>query len=171
VHLDPDRFAPLWSALVHVVRNAVDHGLEHPEDRESAGKTPHGRLRLAAQIRGSDVVIEIEDDGRGVDWSTIERIAAERGLPYATRADLVDAMLRPDFSTRSEVTTSSGRGVGMAEVAERVRAFGGTLLVESELNVGTKWRVIVPNPRRYWDSASDRAVTGRIKRIDHMAAD
>jgi predicted ATPase/GAF domain-containing protein/signal transduction histidine kinase len=156
LRLDPERFAPLWSALVHVVRNAVDHGLEHPEDRQSAGKAPHGRLRLAAEIRGCDVVIDIEDDGRGVDWSAIERIAAERGLPCATRADLVEAMLRPDFSTRKEVTTSSGRGVGMAEVAERVRAFGGTLLVESEPHVGTRWRVTVPTPQRR------RVVTARI---------
>jgi two-component system, chemotaxis family, sensor kinase CheA len=144
LRLDPVRFAPLWSALIHIVRNAVDHGLESPEDRQSCGKAPRGRLRLAAQMRDSDVVIEIEDDGRGVDWSAISRIAAERGLPTSTRADLVAAMLRPDFSTRTEVTTSSGRGVGMAEVAERVRARGGALFVESEPQAGTRFRVIVP---------------------------
>jgi predicted ATPase/GAF domain-containing protein/HPt (histidine-containing phosphotransfer) domain-containing protein len=144
LRLDAERFAPLWTSLVHLVRNAVDHGLEAPAEREAAGKPARARLRLAAAVRDGRLVVEVEDDGRGIDWDAVARMARERGLAAATRGDLLDALLRPGFSTRDEVTAASGRGVGMSAVAMAVRALGGTITADSAAGQGTCWRLALP---------------------------
>ncbi|HVY25639.1 MAG TPA: ATP-binding protein [Polyangiaceae bacterium] len=143
--LEPERWAPLWSELVHVVRNAVDHGIETPEERDVAGKARVGRLRLATHRVGTGYRIEVEDDGRGIDWEAIRIRCAERGQPNATRAELVDAMLSADFSTRRQVTDMSGRGMGLAALAGVVRELGGHVDVESESGQGARWVVTVPS--------------------------
>jgi predicted ATPase/GAF domain-containing protein/HPt (histidine-containing phosphotransfer) domain-containing protein len=144
LRLDPDRFTPLWSALVHLVRNAIDHGIETADARAAAGKPARGVLRL--QARGSDgwLVVEVEDDGRGIDWDTARRLCRERGLPCETRGDLVSALFRPDFSSRGQVSEISGRGVGLAAVAASVSERGGTITVESEPGTGTRWILKLP---------------------------
>ena len=143
--LDPLRWAPLWSALVHVVRNAVDHGVESPEERSANGKSGTGHLRLSARRFDVDYRIEIEDDGRGIDWQAIARRCAERGRPSVTRADCVAALLSPDFSTRNEVSETSGRGMGLSVVAEAVRKLSGQLDVESEPGRGARWLLTFPS--------------------------
>jgi two-component system chemotaxis sensor kinase CheA len=143
--LDPNRWTPLWFEVVHAVRNAVDHGIEDPAERTAAGKAHAGRLRLAARRVELCFQLDIEDDGRGIDWQAIRDKCKERGRPHATRAELVDAMLSHDFSTRSQVSETSGRGVGLAALASAVSQLGGTLAVDSEAGRGTRWTLSFPN--------------------------
>jgi HPt (histidine-containing phosphotransfer) domain-containing protein len=142
--LDPDHWAPLWSSLVHVVRNAVDHGIESPAERAAADKPAHGRLQMKARRERPGYVLELVDDGRGIDWDSVRRLYEQRGGRPRSRADLVDALLSPGFSTREHVTETSGRGVGLAAVAAAVTELGGKLGVESEPGRGTCWTIAFP---------------------------
>jgi two-component system chemotaxis sensor kinase CheA len=144
---DPEQGRSFWLALVHIIRNAVDHGFEGAEARSGSNKPLENQLRLAASWRGDRVVVRIGDDGRGIDWVRVQQLAAERGLPCATRGDLAAALLAPELSTRTEVTTTSGRGVGMAAVDRDIRALEGTLEVESETGAGCTWTISVPAAR------------------------
>lgn len=144
VRLPSRAWAGLWSDLVHVVRNAVDHGVEQAADRRSAGKVGPATLRLATHLIDGRIVIEIEDDGAGVDWAAMERAALRRGLPHETQDDLVRAMFSPEVSTRSGVTTLSGRGIGLAAVEAQVRSLGGTAHVRSRLGEGTCFTFTFP---------------------------
>ncbi|HVZ32649.1 MAG TPA: ATP-binding protein, partial [Polyangiaceae bacterium] len=144
---DPEQSRVLWLSLVHLVRNAVDHGFETPEDRVQAGKSEDNHLRLSASLEGNRVRICIADDGRGVDWQQVRTLAEARGLPSATRADLFAALLAPEFSTRREVSDTSGRGVGLASVDRDLRSLGATLELESELGRGARWTILVPRER------------------------
>jgi len=128
----------LGDPLVHLVRNALDHGLETPAERVAAGKPPTGVLELAARHAGGHVVVSVRDDGRGIDPAAIGRTAVERGLLDAEAAaalDVADAaelLFAPGFSTARETTDVSGRGVGMDAVRECVRALGGEVTLISE---------------------------------------
>ena len=139
LRLDPDRWTPLWSTLIHLVRNAVDHGIEPSEHRLAVGKPGGGSLRLSARGLESGFLLVIEDDGRGVDWDSVRRLCEERGLPSRSRADLVNALISAGFSTRAEVTDTSGRGIGLAAVASLIRDLGAELAVDSEPGTGTRW--------------------------------
>jgi two-component system chemotaxis sensor kinase CheA len=136
--------------LTHLVRNAVDHGIEMPEARIAAGKPAAGRLELRAYQDGGQVTIEISDDGKGIDVQKVAKRALERGLVTATELErmgdeaLTDLIFRPGFSTAEAVTTVSGRGVGMDVVRTRVEQVGGTVEVSSELGKGTTFRLRIP---------------------------
>jgi HPt (histidine-containing phosphotransfer) domain-containing protein len=143
--LDRDRWAPLWSDLVHVVRNAVDHGWESPAERRAAGKPSQPKLRLGAYMRANDLTIELEDDGRGIDWDAIRNAASQRGLPVGTESDLTAALLSEGVSGRDEVGPLSGRGVGMSAVQARVEEFAGRIEVTSRRGEGTCWRLSFPS--------------------------
>lgn len=144
VRLDRGRFGAFWSELVHVVRNAVDHGIEVPEERAARGKPREGLLSLRASSDRAELRIEIADDGAGIDWEAIRRAAEEHGLPHRTQAELLRALCRDGVTTRSEVTAVSGRGVGMAAVEQRVRAMQGSLDVQSTRGRGTTWIIRFP---------------------------
>lgn len=144
LRLDPHRWGPLWSALIHVVRNAVDHGLESTDERHAVGKPDRGQLRFSARRVGESLRLELSDDGRGVDWERVRELCQARGRPSSTRDDLASALLSPDFSTKTEVTETSGRGVGMAAVAYAVRELAGVIAVESEAQHGTRWVLTFP---------------------------
>lgn len=144
---DPEQGRSFWLALVHIIRNAVDHGFEGAELRSSAGKPADNQLRLAASWQAERVVVCISDDGRGIDWARVQQLAAQRGLPSATRAELAAALLAPELTTRTEVTSTSGRGVGLAAVDREIRALDGTLAVESETGSGCTWIITVPAAR------------------------
>lgn len=140
VRLDPDRFKPFWSVMSHAVRNAVDHGIEPPSERVTAGKPEHGRIELVTRCEGGSVVIEIGDDGRGIDWDLVRRTAQHAARPHTTRTDLIKAILSDGITTRSEVSDTSGRGIGLAAVREACERLGGKIEIDSELGRGTRFR-------------------------------
>jgi two-component system chemotaxis sensor kinase CheA len=148
VRLDHERFGVFFGELVHVVRNAVDHGIERPEERAAAGKPPEGTLKFSAALTQGELRIALSDDGGGIDWESIRRVAEARGLPHRTDAELLDALCSDGVTTRSEVTSVSGRGVGMAALKQRVLALHGTLAVESVRGRGTTWILRFPAGER-----------------------
>ena len=129
-----------WGSFAHLVSNAVDHGLETPEDREARGKSGAGTLRLRAAISGERFLVEIADDGRGIDWERLRHKAREAGLPHETRADLEAALFTDGLSTRAAVTETSGRGVGMSAVRGACEGSGGLVRVHSEPGAGTRFQ-------------------------------
>ncbi len=144
VRLSPSRFGPFWSVMVHVVRNAVDHGLDDAEARERAGKSPTPTLRLTARKQGEAVVVEVSDDGRGIDWQRLAQKARAAGLPATTHEDLEAALFHDGISTRDAATDVSGRGVGMSAVLQTVTELDGKVGVVSRPGVGTTFRFEVP---------------------------
>jgi two-component system chemotaxis sensor kinase CheA len=149
IRCDPKRWGPFWSDAAHVVRNAVDHGLEAPEERAGTGKK-RGLVKFAAAWDGSELVVSISDNGKGIPFEAVRKRAASLGLPHATQEDLVEALFADGVSTADHVTDVSGRGVGMAAVRSRVEAMGGRVLVRSAAGTGTTWtfRFARPNADR-----------------------
>jgi two-component system, chemotaxis family, sensor kinase CheA len=138
----------MMDPVLHLVRNAVSHGLESPPERAAAGKPAQGRVSLRAYTAAQMVVIEIEDDGRGLDSERIAKRAVQMGL-IASEASvdvstLLDLICTPGFSTREEADRASGRGVGMAVVRSAVSGLGGSLELETEVGRGTTFRIQVP---------------------------
>lgn len=149
IELDRSVLDEIGEPVVHLLRNAVDHGLESPADRETAGKPRAGRLTLAAQRDRNAVVITVKDDGRGIDRAKVLRRAIERGLvPAGTERLDDDALLRciaqPGFSTSEAVTALSGRGVGVDAVISRVRALGGSVELVTTPSGGTTVSLRLP---------------------------
>jgi two-component system chemotaxis sensor kinase CheA len=142
--LDRQRWSALWAELVHLVNNAVDHGFDSAEERHRAGKPARPHLRLAARSEGSSLLIEITDDGRGIDWDRVRQVAAERALPAETAAQCSEALFTPGFSTQSQITATSGRGIGLSAVRARVDQRHGTITVDSQRGSGTTWRLSFP---------------------------
>jgi two-component system chemotaxis sensor kinase CheA len=144
LRLDPVRWAAFWSAFVHVVRNAVDHGLESSDERCGHGKAPFGRLALHTELRGDKFAIEIEDDGRGIDWDAVARKADSLGLKHESRSDLVEALFADGVSTRHDVSELSGRGVGLGAVRAACASLCGSVKVHSEPGVRTRFEFLFP---------------------------
>ncbi|MBM3788236.1 MAG: chemotaxis protein CheA [Acidobacteria bacterium] len=138
----------LADPLMHMIRNAVDHGLEPPDERQQAGKPRQGRIRLSASHQSGQVVIEVSDDGRGLDRGRILEKAVERGLvedPSAVSpAAILDLIFEPGFSTSEKVTGISGRGVGMDVVKKEIEGLRGRVDVRSEPGQGTTFLLRVP---------------------------
>jgi len=135
IQVDGDVLNKLADPLLHLLRNAVDHGIELPEDRAAAGKPAEGRIGLNFSRQGSGIVVTIRDDGKGLDYERIRTKAVERELIRAdqqlTRAELARLVLLPGFSTRDQVSEISGRGVGMDVVATRLANIKGTVELSS----------------------------------------
>jgi HPt (histidine-containing phosphotransfer) domain-containing protein len=136
IRLDAEKWSPFWGAMVHAVRNAVDHGIETAEARALAGKPEAAKLSLTATRVAGQLRITVADDGRGIDWEALRAKARSVGLPAASHADLVNALFADGVSTRSEATETSGRGVGMAALRHEVVALGGSLEVDSKPGAG-----------------------------------
>jgi len=148
VRLDPAKLRPFWAALSHVIRNAIDHGIESRAERIAAGKPAHGELQLVTRTDGNTVVIEVSDDGRGIDWEAVRAAARAAGLKHATHDDLVAAMFSDGLTTRSAVSETSGRGVGLAALREAYMRLRGTVEVTSEPGHGTRFRFKLPLERQ-----------------------
>ncbi|ABC81153.1 chemotaxis protein CheA [Anaeromyxobacter dehalogenans] len=146
--LDKTVIERLSDPLVHVIRNACDHGIEAPEARRAAGKPPRGTISLSARQAGGSVVVEVRDDGAGIDPAAVRARAEARGLlqPGARvgEADLLNLVFQPGFSTARTVTSVSGRGVGMDVVKRSVEALRGTVALESAPGAGTALRIELP---------------------------
>jgi len=158
IRLPDERFAPFWSALVHVVRNVADHGLESEAERAAAGKPERNRVLLAARLQGHEIVLEISDDGRGVDWAAAALRAQALGLPGGTPGELAEALFAPALSTTAGVTNTSGRGVGMSAIRQACRDLGGDCRIESEPRRGTKLTCRLPLAGAHAESRSSVSV-------------
>lgn len=140
----PSVLSNLWSGLLHGVRNAIDHGIETADQRIAAGKPASSRLVLRASRREGALVIELVDDGRGIEWESIAAAARARGLPSATTADLEAALFADGLSTRTDVTEISGRGLGLAALRSCVESIDARLTVSSEIGAGTTIQIVWP---------------------------
>jgi two-component system chemotaxis sensor kinase CheA len=140
----------LTDPLMHLIRNAIDHGIESGDARTRVAKPPEGTLALNAYHKGSNVVIEVEDDGGGMNAQQLRETAVSRGLLSAdvsqelTRQEMLNLVFLPGLSTRSEITDLSGRGVGMDVVKTNILRLGGMISIESEQGIGTKITVTLP---------------------------
>lgn len=148
--LDRNLVEALADPLVHLVRNAIDHGVEMPDLREAQGKPRSGHVRLSAQQEGDYVSIEVQDDGAGIDPERLRAKAREKGLidPEAaarlSSEECLHLVFLPGFSTKQEVTDISGRGVGMDVVQSRIRELSGQIQIQSELGRGSRFMIRVP---------------------------
>ncbi|ELC7364354.1 chemotaxis protein CheA [Stenotrophomonas maltophilia] len=148
--LDRNLVEALADPLVHLVRNAIDHGVEMPDLREAQGKPRMGHVRLSAQQEGDYVSIEVQDDGAGIDPEKLRAKAREKGLidPEAaarlSSEECLHLVFLPGFSTKQQVTDISGRGVGMDVVQSRIRELSGQIQIQSELGRGSRFMIRVP---------------------------
>ena len=148
--LDKNLVEALADPLVHLVRNAVDHGIESPEDRERVGKPRRGSVVLSAAQEGDHILLSIEDDGKGMDADVLRRKAVEKGMmdeDAAARLDDKDCynlIFQPGFSTKTEISDVSGRGVGMDVVKTRIAQMNGSVSIDSEKGKGSKIIVKLP---------------------------
>ena len=148
--LDRSLLEAIGDPLTHMVRNAVDHGVEAPEVRQAAGKNPKGTVTLKAYHAGGQVVVDVIDDGAGIDAAKVAGKALEKGLVTQAQLsemsdkEIFNLLFLPGFSTAQKVSNISGRGVGTDVVKTSIEAIGGTVDVESELGKGSTWRMRIP---------------------------
>jgi two-component system chemotaxis sensor kinase CheA len=146
VRLDSRHWRSFWSAFVHALRNAVDHGIEAGPVRVSSGKAERGQLHLEVKRAGPELVVSLRDDGQGIDWEKVRSKAASRGLPHSTEDDLINALFEAGVSTRDEASDTSGRGEGMGALKHEVELRGGHINVASERTKGTTMEFRFPRP-------------------------
>lgn len=146
--LDKAVVEDLLDPIMHCVRNSLDHGIEHPEDRLEAGKPEEGTVTLKASNEGNMIVIEIIDDGAGIDVEKVRGKAIERGLIHPNKVisdhDAYQLIFEPGFSTADKITNVSGRGVGLDVVKTSIEKLNGTVIVTSEKGIGTKFCIRLP---------------------------
>ncbi|WNG26052.1 hybrid sensor histidine kinase/response regulator [Cystobacter fuscus] len=148
--VDRSMLADVRDALVHLLRNGVDHGLETPDERRMLGKPAAGRLRIRVRADGDMLSIEVDDDGRGMDPQKLRAVAVRKHLLTENQAaslserEAIELIFRPGFSTREEVTDISGRGVGMDVVKKKVESLGGSVGISSRLGRGSTFTLRLP---------------------------
>ncbi|MCL5954312.1 MAG: chemotaxis protein CheA [Nitrospirae bacterium] len=148
--LDKSVIEEIGDPLVHIIRNSIDHGIELPDDRVSHGKDPEGVVRISAYQEGNSIVIEINDDGRGIDVEKVKRKAVERGIiteedsRRMTDAEAVNIIFLPGFSTADKVTDVSGRGVGMDVVRTNISKINGSVEVTTQKGSGSTFTIRLP---------------------------
>ncbi len=148
--LDKSVLEEISDPLIHLIRNSIDHGIETPEERASKGKPPKGSIRLSAFQEGNNIVIEVVDDGKGMDIEAIRKKAIERNLVSGeeaaklTEKELLSFIFLPGFSTAKKTTDISGRGVGMDVVRTNIEKLKGTIDLSTKLNEGSKVTIKLP---------------------------
>ncbi|MBE3592655.1 MAG: chemotaxis protein CheA [Thermoanaerobacter sp.] len=136
--------------LVHLIRNSIDHGIEIPQERLQNGKPEQGTINLRAYHEGNNVIIEVSDDGRGIDIEKVKAKAVEKGIYTAEQVNdlskdkILDLLFRPGFSTTDKVTDISGRGIGLDVVKNKIESLNGSIEILSEINKGTKFIIKLP---------------------------
>jgi two-component system chemotaxis sensor kinase CheA len=158
--LDKTVIEKIGDPLTHLIRNAIDHGIERPEDRLRAGKPERGTVRLEAYQQGGSIYIEVADDGKGLDRDRIVAKAVQNGLVAADQTlaeeEALALIFRPGLSTAEKVTEVSGRGVGMDVVRRNVEALGGSISIKSEIGKGTCFTIKLPLTLAIMDGQSLR---------------
>jgi len=150
VEMDQGVAESLVEPLVHLLNNAVAHGIEDGAERLRLGKPEEGQVTIVARQSGNEVRIEVIDDGRGIDTNIIKRVAVERGVTTQNEADLMDSaeimemIFRPGFSTHKEVDSLAGRGIGMNVVQDTIRRLTGSIRIHTELGKGSRFVISVP---------------------------
>ena len=150
IEVDRSVLDEIGEPLIHLLRNSVDHGIELPEEREGTGKNEKGQIVLSAQRNGNQVIIEIYDDGAGIDPEKIKISAVKKGiatqaeLDKMTKEQLINLIFLPGFSTAKEITETSGRGVGMDVVKTKIQALGGIVHIDSQVGKGTRTTIKLP---------------------------
>jgi two-component system chemotaxis sensor kinase CheA len=142
--LDKKILDSLGEPLIHLIRNAMDHGIEPPIERQKLGKPEQATITIAASVEGNEVVVEVSDDGRGIDGDKILAAANRKGVDTSrvrTKNEAVHLIFHPGFSTKDQATDISGRGVGMDSVKSYVEELGGTIEIDTEVNRGTTFRL------------------------------
>ncbi|TVP93619.1 chemotaxis protein CheW [Alkalibacterium sp.] len=144
--LDRTVISEIGEPLIHLLRNAADHGIEMPEEREKAGKSRTGTIKLSAYPEGNRVIVTLTDDGKGLNPRMIEKSAEKKGISTAGMSDeeIQQLIFHPGFSTAQEVTGISGRGVGMDAVKEKIAALNGKIETISEVGKGTTFTITLP---------------------------
>ncbi len=174
VEMDQNVTEALVEPLVHLLNNAVAHGIEHEEERLAAGKPAQGQVSIIAKQSGSEVLIEVMDDGRGIDTETIKKVAVERGVTTQDEIDLMDSgeimelIFRPGFSTLEEVDTLAGRGIGMNVVQDAIRKLTGTIRIDTEVGKGTRFLISVPVSIAVQEALLFRIGSQRYAMLTHM---
>lgn len=157
--LDKSLIERIIDPLTHLVRNSIDHGIESPEKRAAAGKSPEGVLTLSAQHHGGQIVIEVADDGSGLNREKILKKAIQQGFPVSESTpdeELWQLIFAPGFSTAEKVTDISGRGVGMDVVRRNIQGMGGHIQLSSRSGQGTSTRIVLPLTLAILDGMSVR---------------
>ncbi len=150
IEVDRTVLDEIGEPLIHLLRNSIDHGIEQPTERQKKGKKPGGIIKLSALRNGDHVIIEIDDDGAGIDPEKIKESAIRKGfmkkeeLDKMTDDQLINLIFMPGFSTAKEITDTSGRGVGMDVVKTKIAALGGTVHLDTEIGKGTKTSIKLP---------------------------
>jgi len=145
LRLDANEWRNFWMACIHLLRNSVDHGIEDSKTRIANRKSASGSVCISARQDGDDLVIAIRDDGKGIDWSKVAERAQKLGVPCETEDELRDALFHDGLSTTDQVSTLSGRGVGLSALAHEAALLGGTIQIESTPGEGTEFAIRVPS--------------------------
>ena len=164
----------LVEPLVHLLNNAVAHGIESPEERKALGKPVEGQVAVIARLSGSEVRIEVVDDGQGLDVDRIKEVAVERGVTTQYEADnmssaeILEMIFRPGFSTKQDVDATSGRGIGMNVVQDTVRRLTGSIRIHTEKGQGTRFILSLPVSIAVQQALMFRMGNVRFGMLTHM---
>jgi len=146
--LDKSIINEIESPLLHIIRNAIDHGIETPEEREKLGKPRKGLLKISAFYEGANVFIQVQDDGQGLDLNSIKNTAVKKGIINSkdtlTDQEIMNLIFQPGFSTHEKATKLSGRGVGMDVVMNKLKNLRGTIKITTEQGLGTTFTLRMP---------------------------
>jgi HPt (histidine-containing phosphotransfer) domain-containing protein/two-component sensor histidine kinase len=155
VRFSNERFAPFWAAFIHVLRNAVDHGIEDAEQRSRRGKPRQALIKVATTVESERFIVTVEDDGPGVDWEALRLKATELGIAASVLEKRENLVFLPGVSCKRVVTEVSGRGVGMVAVRDACEALGGVVELTSEPGSGTRVRFVFPKDKTIYEGHAE----------------
>jgi len=162
LRFNSEHFAPFWSAFIHVLRNAVDHGIEDGELRQQHGKPEQSLIKVSTRVENEHFIVTVEDDGPGVDWEALRAKASELGVAGSALDKTENLIFLPGVSSKQSVTELSGRGVGMGAVRDACAALGGSVEIESRRGIGTRVSFVMPKDQAVYEGHA--AMLGRTRR-------